>query len=166
MFNFRLQQRLKAMLQAVLWVLGFILAASVQAEDNPRYLNTDFDAFKKQQALHDQALMQAKTKAHAKTSHAQPATNPQALAAADAKQPSKKPKKPQNFAQSASTININQADEKMIMQSLNGIGAVKAKAIVDYRNSNGKFKQAQDLLLVKGIGAATLAKNQDLLRFD
>lgn len=166
MFNVKLQQRSKAVLQMGLWVLGFILATAVQAEDNPRYLNTDFDAFKKQQALHDQALMQAKTKVQAKTSHAQPLTQPQALAAANASQPVKTSKKQTNVAPSASAININQADEKMIMQSLNGIGAVKAKAIVDYRNSNGKFKQAQDLLLVKGIGAATLAKNQDLLRFD
>ena len=37
----------------------------------------------------------------------------------------------------------------------------KAKAIVKYRKSHGKFKSAQDLENVNGIGSKTVAKNKD-----
>lgn len=156
----KLAVRLKPLTQWMMLMLCLIGVMTAHAENNTRYLSTDFDAYKKQQALHDQTLMQAK-------SSNKISINPrQSLLTPEVKQPTKNSKKNQNSTHLATSININQADEQMIMQSLKGVGAVKAKAIVDYRNSNGKFKQAQDLLLVKGIGAATLAKNQDLLRFD
>ena len=54
-------------------------------------------------------------------------------------------------------VNINSADAAALTK-IKGIGPKKAKAIVDYRKANGKFKKADDLQKVKGIGAKTLEK--------
>ncbi|MFZ3155568.1 ComEA family DNA-binding protein, partial [Pseudomonas sp.] len=40
---------------------------------------------------------------------------------------------------------------------------VKAASIVDHRAANGPFASVDDLLEVKGIGAAILEKNRDRL---
>lgn len=58
-------------------------------------------------------------------------------------------------------INLNTADAAQLQRALTGIGAVKAQAIVDYREANGAFNSVDELLEVKGIGAATLEKNRD-----
>ncbi|HEX5126771.1 MAG TPA: helix-hairpin-helix domain-containing protein [Rhodocyclaceae bacterium] len=51
-------------------------------------------------------------------------------------------------------VNINTATEKEL-NALPGIGAVKAKAIVDYRKKNGNFKSVDDIQKVNGIGPST-----------
>ncbi|HIW06706.1 MAG TPA: helix-hairpin-helix domain-containing protein [Candidatus Ignatzschineria merdigallinarum] len=66
----------------------------------------------------------------------------------------------------AAPININQADVPTIMDNLSDIGPVKATAIVEYRELNGPFTRAEDLLAVKGIGEKTLEKNRDNLLFN
>ncbi len=66
----------------------------------------------------------------------------------------------------AAPININRADVPMIIDNLSDIGPVKATAIVEYRELNGPFKKAEDLLAVKGIGEKTLEKNRDNLLFE
>ena len=43
------------------------------------------------------------------------------------------------------------------------IGPAKAEAIVAYREANGPFSSVEDLVLVKGIGGATLEKNRGKL---
>ncbi len=53
-------------------------------------------------------------------------------------------------------ININSADPSAL-ESLPGIGASKAAAIVQYRTDHGKFATCDELDNVSGIGAATLA---------
>lgn len=54
-------------------------------------------------------------------------------------------------------VNINTADLGTLM-TLNGIGEVKAQAIIDYRTNNGAFSSVEDLLNVTGIGEKTLEK--------
>lgn len=52
-------------------------------------------------------------------------------------------------------ININKADQTAL-EALPGIGAAKAKAIIEYRTKNGNFKTKEDLLKVSGIGPKIL----------
>ncbi len=59
-------------------------------------------------------------------------------------------------------ININTADIETLA-SLNGIGQSKAEAIIAYREANGPFQTADDLVNVKGIGEVTVEKNADSL---
>lgn len=54
-------------------------------------------------------------------------------------------------------ININRATAKQF-EKLNGIGPVLAKAIVDYRATNGPFITLEDLDKVSGIGPAKFAQ--------
>lgn len=57
-------------------------------------------------------------------------------------------------------ININSADQDELML-LDGIGESYARRIIEYREQNGPFAAAEDLLNVKGIGAKTVEKNKD-----
>jgi len=61
---------------------------------------------------------------------------------------------------STPTVNINTADATTLAEQLDGVGTVKAQAIVAYRQANGGFEQVDDLTNVKGIGESTLAKNR------
>jgi competence protein ComEA len=65
----------------------------------------------------------------------------------------------------AGTVNINTADASVLAESLDGIGASKANAIVEYREKNGNFESLEDLLQVKGIGQMTLERNKDIISF-
>lgn len=60
-------------------------------------------------------------------------------------------------------VDLNSADAETLARELNGIGEAKARAIVEYREANGAFTSVDELLEVKGIGAATLEKNRDRL---
>ena len=57
-------------------------------------------------------------------------------------------------------ININQADASVLDLALDGIGAAKAQAIVEYRELHGPFESIEDLANVKGIGPGTLERNR------
>jgi competence protein ComEA len=59
-------------------------------------------------------------------------------------------------------VAINSATVEQL-QALPGIGPAIAQRIVDYRTANGVFASKEDLLKVKGIGTATLAKIRDLV---
>ncbi|MGB9596964.1 MAG: ComEA family DNA-binding protein [Candidatus Poribacteria bacterium] len=59
-------------------------------------------------------------------------------------------------------ININTATIDELVQ-LPGIGKVKAKNIVEYRNKNGNFTEIDELLNVNGIGEKTLDKIKDFI---
>jgi len=58
-------------------------------------------------------------------------------------------------------VDINVATAEQIAAELNGVGAAKAQAIVDFRNQHGRFESADELVEVKGIGTATVEKNRD-----
>lgn len=60
-------------------------------------------------------------------------------------------------------VNINSADAQTIAQSLIGVGMVRAKEIVAYREMFGQFQSLEELMEVRGIGAATLEKNKHLI---
>jgi competence protein ComEA len=54
-------------------------------------------------------------------------------------------------------VNVNTATQSEL-EALHGIGPVKAKAIIQYREKNGPFRTLEDLDKVPGIGKATLEK--------
>jgi len=64
-------------------------------------------------------------------------------------------------AWAADTVDINLASAQEIADTLQGVGMTKAEEIVRYRESNGAFKHADELVNVKGIGLATVDKNRD-----
>jgi len=61
----------------------------------------------------------------------------------------------------AAQVNINKADAATLSAELVGVGEKKAVAIIAYREANGPFKKAADLINVKGIGESTYMKNAD-----
>lgn len=58
--------------------------------------------------------------------------------------------------QDTGKININTATEKELA-SLDGIGDIKAKTIIEYRSAH-LLTCLEDLLNIKGIGKSTIAK--------
>ena len=60
----------------------------------------------------------------------------------------------------AGPVDLNSADAETIARELNGIGTTKALAIVAYREKNGAFTTADDLLNVTGIGPQILTANK------
>ena len=54
-------------------------------------------------------------------------------------------------------VNVNTATAAEL-EMLPGIGASRAKAVIEAREAKGGFKSLDDLLAVKGIGEASLAK--------
>jgi competence protein ComEA len=64
----------------------------------------------------------------------------------------------------AGPVDINTADAETLSAELDGVGLAKAKAIVEYRNKYGPFKNADDLSLVKGIGDRTVEINRENIR--
>lgn len=69
------------------------------------------------------------------------------------------------FVNAAQVVNINLADAETIAENLVGIGASKAKAIIDYRKLHGDFRSPDDLIKVKGIGLKLLERNSAFISF-
>ncbi len=59
-------------------------------------------------------------------------------------------------------VNINTATQSEL-EMVRGLGPAKAKAIIAYRESNGKFKSLDDLDNVKGFGKASIEKLKEEL---
>lgn len=59
----------------------------------------------------------------------------------------------------AERININTADVKQLM-TLSGVHKKTAEKIVEYRQSHGLFKKAEEVAQVDGIGHALYEKNR------
>ena len=62
-------------------------------------------------------------------------------------------------------VSINRADQQLL-SILPGIGPILADRIVQWRQTKGDFKSAQDLLQVNGIGIGKLNKIRNQLVFD
>jgi competence protein ComEA len=59
-------------------------------------------------------------------------------------------------------VNINTATQSEL-EVVKGLGPAKAKAIIQYREANGNFKNVDDLDNVKGFGKASIDKLRDEL---
>ena len=66
----------------------------------------------------------------------------------------------------AGPVDINKADAATLAKELNGIGMSRAQAIVAYREKNGAFKSAEDLMKIKGIGARVVEANRANIRLE
>lgn len=58
-------------------------------------------------------------------------------------------------------VNINTAKTQELIEGLSGVGPVKARAIIAYREEHGLFEFSGQLREVKGIGPVTMEKNRD-----
>ncbi len=67
---------------------------------------------------------------------------------------------PARISPQGSQVNINTADQAEL-ESLPGIGSVKARSIIHYREQHGLFQQVEDILQVSGIGEKTLESLKD-----
>jgi len=65
-----------------------------------------------------------------------------------------------NTSNTSSKVNINTAPISELTK-LNGIGEGKAKAIIEYREKNGLFKDISEITNVSGIGNSTYEKIKD-----
>ena len=65
---------------------------------------------------------------------------------------------------SAGPVDINTADAATIARELNGVGDSRARAIVEFREKNGRFASPDDVLKVSGIGPQVLKLNRDNIR--
>jgi competence protein ComEA len=80
----------------------------------------------------------------------------QALAA----MPEEDEEEPIESGETDAKVNINTANGSEL-ETLNGIGAVLAQAIIDYRAENGLFSTVEDIMLVSGIKSSVYAEIKD-----
>ncbi|ALQ50250.1 ComEA family DNA-binding protein [Nitrosomonas ureae] len=59
-------------------------------------------------------------------------------------------------------VNINTASQAEL-ESLQGIGPAKAKAIIEHREKSGTFASVDDLAKVSGIGQGTIKQLRDVI---
>jgi competence protein ComEA len=64
--------------------------------------------------------------------------------------------------ESIQLVNINRA-EAWLLESLPGVGPVKAQAIVAYREQNGPFRSIYEIMEVEGFGEASFEQIKHLI---
>jgi competence protein ComEA len=70
---------------------------------------------------------------------------------------------PVSLAEDKLPININAATAVELAEALDGVGEVKAEAIIVLREQLGGFASLEQLLDVKGIGDATLLRIRPII---
>ncbi len=68
------------------------------------------------------------------------------------------------LTQDVAPIDVNAANAELLTE-LPGIGEVKASAIVENREANGPYENAEDLSRVSGIGTATVDGLREQVEF-
>lgn len=61
-------------------------------------------------------------------------------------------------------VDINNDSAEKLADLLDGVGLVRAEAIVAYREEFGPFIAPEDLMNVQGIGLASLENNRDRIQ--
>jgi comEA protein len=69
---------------------------------------------------------------------------------------------PAAASKAAAPLNLNTATVDQLV-ALPGIGERTAKQIVEYREKNGPFKKAEDLMNIKGIGEKSFLRLKTLV---
>jgi competence protein ComEA len=64
------------------------------------------------------------------------------------------------------TVDLNRASAEHLAAALDGVGAARAQAIVEYREANGPFESVDAVVEVNGVGPATLEQNRDRLSIE
>ncbi len=59
-----------------------------------------------------------------------------------------------------SPVDINTANAEALASGIQGVGASKAQAIIEYRQQHGPFRSVDELARVPGIGEKTVDKNR------
>jgi competence protein ComEA len=73
-------------------------------------------------------------------------------------------KQTKSEAQRPDTINVNRADLEQL-QALKGVGVAKAKAIIVFRENNGKFTSIDQMTQVSGLGESFVEQNKSMVSF-
>ena len=60
-------------------------------------------------------------------------------------------------------VNLNTASKEELL-TLNGIGDVRAQAILKYREEHGEFRSIEELMEVEGIKKGTFQKLKDQIK--
>jgi competence protein ComEA len=69
---------------------------------------------------------------------------------------------PMALAEEGEKININTAAVEQLVK-LKRVGPKYAERIVEYRETNGPFSKAEDIMKVRGIGPKTYEANKDII---
>jgi len=70
---------------------------------------------------------------------------------------------PFSLAESTLPININTATAVELVEAIDGVGEVRAAAIIALREQLGGFVNLEQLLDIKGIGEATLLRIRSII---
>lgn len=71
--------------------------------------------------------------------------------------------KPSVTQNTPARVNINQASAEQLADALHGVGIARARAIIELRESLGRFNHIDELLQVRGLSVRILEMNQDLI---